>query len=96
MRCSSSAAREATRNGRLRLAYEASPIAMVIEQAGGRASTGMQRLLEVAPRSLHERSGFIFGAANEVERLELYHRQFNRHAYDAPLFAARGLFRAGV
>ncbi|OGA74756.1 MAG: fructose-bisphosphatase [Betaproteobacteria bacterium RIFCSPLOWO2_12_FULL_66_14] len=88
--------REATRHGRLRLAYEASPIAMVIEQAGGRASTGTQRLLEVAPRSLHERSGFIFGAANEVERLDLYHREFNRHAYDAPLFAARGLFRAGA
>jgi fructose-1,6-bisphosphatase I/sedoheptulose-1,7-bisphosphatase len=88
--------REATRNGRLRLLYEASPIAMVIEQAGGRASTGTQRLLEVAPRSLHERSGFIFGASNEVERLELYHRQFNRRAYDAPLFGARGLFRAGA
>ncbi len=88
--------REATRNGRLRLAYEASPIAMVIEQAGGRASTGTQRLLEVTPRSLHERSGFVFGAANEVERIELYHREHNRRAYDAPLFGERGLFRAGA
>ena len=88
--------REATRNGRLRLLYEANPIAMVIEQAGGRASTGTQRLLEVGPRSLHERSGFIFGAAGEVERLELYHREFNRRAYDAPLFGTRGLFRAGA
>ena len=67
-----------------------------LEQAGGRASTGTQRLLEVAPRSLHERSGFIFGAAGEVERLELYHREFNRRAYDAPLFGTRGLFRAGT
>ena len=88
--------RDATRNGRLRLLYEASPIAMVIEQAGGRASTGMQRLLEVEPRSLHERSGFIFGAKNEVERLELYHRDFNRREYEAPLFGTRGLFRAGT
>ncbi|HEX6297804.1 MAG TPA: class 1 fructose-bisphosphatase [Burkholderiales bacterium] len=88
--------REATRNGRLRLLYEANPIAMVIEQAGGRASTGTQRVLEVAPRRLHERSGFIFGAAGEVERLELYHREFNRCGYDAPLFGARGLFRAGA
>lgn len=88
--------RDATRNGRLRLLYEANPIAMVIEQAGGRASTGTQRVLEVAPRSLHERSGFIFGAAGEVERLELYHREFNRRGYDAPLFGARGLFRAGA
>jgi len=86
--------RDATRNGRLRLLYEASPIAMVIEQAGGRASTGMQRVLEAAPRSLHERSGFIFGAAGEVERLELYHHEFNRRGYDAPLFGVRGLFRA--
>ena len=86
--------RDATRHGRLRLLYEANPIAMVIEQAGGRASTGTQRLLEVAPRSLHERSGFMFGAAHEVERLERYHRNFNQRAYDAPLFGARGLFRA--
>jgi fructose-1,6-bisphosphatase I/sedoheptulose-1,7-bisphosphatase len=86
--------REATRHGRLRLLYEASPISMLIEQAGGRASTGTQRLLEVAPRSLHERSGFVFGAAEEVERIERYHRDFNQRAYDAPLFGARGLFRA--
>ncbi len=88
--------REATRNGRLRLLYEASPIAMVIEQAGGRASTGTQRVLEVAPRALHQRTGFVFGAAHEVERIELYHREYNRRAYDAPLFGARGLFRAGA
>jgi fructose-1,6-bisphosphatase I/sedoheptulose-1,7-bisphosphatase len=88
--------RDATRNGRLRLLYEANPVAMLIEQAGGRASTGTQRVLELTPRSLHERSGFIFGAANEVERLELYHHQHNGHAYDAPLFGARGLFRAGA
>jgi len=88
--------RDAMRNGRLRLLYEASPVAMLIEQAGGRASTGTQRVLEVAPRSLHERSGFIFGAAGEVERLELYHREFNRRGYDAPLFGVRGLFRAGA
>jgi fructose-1,6-bisphosphatase I/sedoheptulose-1,7-bisphosphatase len=86
--------RDATRNGRLRLLYEASPIAMLIEQAGGRASSGTQRVLEVAPRSLHERTGFIFGAAHEVERIERYHREFNQREYDAPLFGARGLFRA--
>jgi fructose-1,6-bisphosphatase I/sedoheptulose-1,7-bisphosphatase len=88
--------RDATRNGRLRLLYEANPIAMVIEQAGGRASTGGGRVLEAAPQGLHQRTGLIFGAASEVERLELYHRSHNRHAYDAPLFAARGLFRAGA
>jgi fructose-1,6-bisphosphatase I/sedoheptulose-1,7-bisphosphatase len=48
------------------------------------------------PAGLHQRTGFIFGAAGEVERLEQYHRSHNQHAYDAPLFAARGLFRAGA
>jgi fructose-1,6-bisphosphatase I/sedoheptulose-1,7-bisphosphatase len=88
--------REASRHGRLRLLYEANPIAMVIEQAGGRASTGTQRVLEVEPRGLHERAGFIFGAKNEVERIEAYHRDFNQREYDAPLFGARGLFRAEI
>jgi len=88
--------RDSTRNGRLRLLYEANPIAMVIEQAGGRASTGTQRLLEVEPRGLHDRAGFIFGSKNEVERLEWYHRDFNQREYDAPLFGVRGLFRAGI
>jgi fructose-1,6-bisphosphatase I/sedoheptulose-1,7-bisphosphatase len=88
--------RDATRNGRLRLLYEANPIAMLIEQAGGRASTGTERVLELTARGLHERSGLIFGAAHEVERLERYHRDFNRREYDAPLFGACGLFRAGV
>ena len=88
--------RDATRNGRLRLLYEANPIAMVIEQAGGRASTGTTRVMEVAPRALHERAALIFGAAGEVERLERYHREFNQREYDAPLFGSRGLFRAGA
>lgn len=88
--------RDATRHGRLRLLYEANPIAMVIEQAGGRASTGTQRVLDLEPHALHERAPLIFGAAKEVERLEQYHRDFNRREYDAPLFGARGLFRADV
>jgi len=85
--------RETGRQGRLRLLYEANPIGMVIEQAGGRASTGYGPLLEVAPESLHQRSGFVFGARHEVERIEQYHRDFNEKPYDAPLFGARGLFR---
>ncbi len=88
--------RDATRNGRLRLLYEANPIAMLIEQAGGCASTGNARVLEVQPSELHERVGFIFGSKHEVERLECYHRDFNKREYDAPLFGARGLFRAGL
>jgi fructose-1,6-bisphosphatase I/sedoheptulose-1,7-bisphosphatase len=86
--------REASRSGRLRLLYEANPIGMVIEQAGGRASTGYGPVLEVEPGSLHQRTGFVFGARREVERIEQYHRDFNKREYDAPLFGARGLFRA--
>jgi len=86
--------REHGRSGRLRLLYEANPIGMVIEQAGGRASTGYAPVLGVEPAGLHQRSGFVFGARHEVERIEQYHRDFNEKPYDAPLFGTRGLFRA--
>ena len=86
--------RDAYRKGRLRLLYEANPIAMLIEQAGGAASTGVQRVLEVEPRGLHDRAGLVFGSRDEVERIERYHRESNEREYDAPLFGARGLFRA--
>lgn len=80
--------------GRLRLLYEASPISLLIEQAGGRASTGREPVLAVAPGDLHQRIGFIFGSREEVERIEQYHRDHNLREYDAPLFGERGLFRA--
>ena len=67
---------------------------MVIEQAGGRASTGYGPVLETAPAALHQRTGFVFGAQREVERIELYHRDHNQKPFDAPLFGSRGLFRA--
>jgi len=59
--------------GRLRLLYEANPIAFIIEQAGGLASTGRQRIRDVVPDGLHQRIALIFGAAEEVERIEAYH-----------------------
>jgi fructose-1,6-bisphosphatase I/sedoheptulose-1,7-bisphosphatase len=89
-------ARDATRHGRLRLLYEANPVAMLVEQAGGLASTGTRRVLELEPQRLHERCGLVFGARNEVERIERYHAQHNQRDYDAPLFGTRGLFRAGA
>jgi fructose-1,6-bisphosphatase I/sedoheptulose-1,7-bisphosphatase len=85
--------REHGREGKLRLLYEANPIAFVIEQAGGRASTGFKPVLDVEPERLHERTGFVFGARHEVERIEQYHRDHNERPYDAPLFGSRGLFR---
>ncbi len=61
------------RAGKLRLMYEANPMAMIIEQAGGAASTGRQRILEVEPEELHQRVPVILGSRNEVERLDSYH-----------------------
>ena len=79
--------------GRLRLLYEANPIGFVMEQAGGRASTGRQPMLGVVPGSLHQRIGLVFGSKNEVERIERYHREPATKDQGSPLFAERGLFR---
>lgn len=86
--------KDTTKAGRLRLLYEANPISMLIEQAGGMASTGQQRLLDVMPQSLHQRIGFIFGSSEEVSRIEAYHRDTPEHEYPSPLFSRRGLFAA--
>lgn len=61
--------------GKLRLLYEASPMAFLVEQAGGRASTGECSLLEVRPQVLHQKIPVILGSKNEVELLESYFRQ---------------------
>ena len=79
--------------GRLRLLYEANPIGFIIEQAGGRASTGRCPILHVQPESLHQRIGLVFGSKNEVERIERYHAEKTQAAPHNPLFAERGLFR---
>ncbi len=82
--------------GRLRLLYEANPMAMLIEQAGGAASTGRGRVLDVVPTSLHQRVPVILGSKNEVERVERYHRDYDNGSdrpYDSPLFSERSLYR---
>jgi fructose-1,6-bisphosphatase I len=61
--------------GKLRLMYEANPMAMVVEQAGGAASTGRKRILDVVPTRLHQRVPVILGSASEVERVVAYHRE---------------------
>jgi len=82
--------------GRLRLLYEANPMSMLVEQAGGAASTGRGRILEVAPAALHQRVPVILGSKNEVARLERYHAEFDRGdvAFSSPLFNERTLFGA--
>ena len=85
------------RAGRLRLMYEANPIAFLMEQAGGKATTGHGPILDIAPTELHQRVPFIFGSAEEVDVIEAYHRQGDDEAediFETPLFNERGLFRA--
>jgi fructose-1,6-bisphosphatase I len=57
-------------SGKIRVLYEAHPLAYVVEQAGGRASTGTGRILDVAPRTLHERIPLAIGSAEEVALYE--------------------------
>ncbi|HEY6134381.1 MAG TPA: class 1 fructose-bisphosphatase [Rubrivivax sp.] len=79
--------------GRLRLLYEANPIGLLMEQAGGRASTGRQPVLGVKPSGLHQRIGLVFGSKNEVERIERYHHEPATKEAANPLFVERSLFR---
>ena len=88
--------KDPSRPGRLRLLYEANPISLLVEQAGGRATTGRERLLDVMPESLHQRVPLILGSCNEVERIERYHAEHACGAdrpYSSPLFNERSMFR---
>jgi fructose-1,6-bisphosphatase I/sedoheptulose-1,7-bisphosphatase len=85
--------KDPARNGRLRLLYEANPVGMLMEQAGGRASTGRQPVLGVPPSALHQRIGLVFGSRAEVERIERYHQEGTQREEQVPLFAERSLFR---
>jgi fructose-1,6-bisphosphatase I len=62
-------AREPNKPGKLRLMYEANPMAMIVEQAGGAASTGNMRILDIVPTELHQRCAVVLGSKHEVERV---------------------------
>ena len=87
--------REAYHSGRLRLAYECNPIAFLVEQAGGAASTGEQRILEIEPTGIHQRAPLIFGSLHEVELINHYYAEVHPSHERSQLFGDRGLFRAG-
>lgn len=87
-------ARKGYAQGRLRLLYECSPIAFLIEQAGGGATTGTQRIMEVAPRDTHQRVPMIFGSSREIRRVERYYAESDMQGERSQLFNKRGLFRA--
>ena len=81
-------------DGRLRLVYEAHPIAFIIEQAGGAASSGHERILDLAAHNLHQRVPLVMGSSHEVRRVEELHCDpLLMASVAAPLFARRGFFR---
>ena len=65
--------REPEKAGKLRLMYEANPMSWLVEQAGGAATNGKQRILDLQPGKLHERISVVLGSKNEVERVTSYH-----------------------
>src|SRR5258708_8925720 len=88
--------KDRSKPGRLRLLYEANPISLLVEQAGGGASTGRERVLDLTPEGLHQRVPVILGSRNEVERIARYHVEHASGAdrpYSSPLFNERSLFR---
>lgn len=86
-------ARPGYENGRLRLVYEANPIALLIEQAGGAATDGVRRILEITPSSLHQRIPLVFGSAEQVARVARHYRELYLDYDTSPLFGRRGLFQ---
>ena len=67
--------REPHKPGKLRLMYEANPMSFLVEQAGGMATNGQQRILDLQPVQLHERVSVILGSKSEVERVTAYHQE---------------------
>ncbi len=65
--------REPDKPGKLRLMYEANPMAFIVEQAGGSATNGHERILDIVPTKLHERVSVVLGSKNEVQRVTAYH-----------------------
>ena len=67
--------REPSKPGKLRILYEANPMAFIIEQAGGACSSGRERILDIKPTGIHQRVPLILGSKNEVERIVAYHQE---------------------
>jgi fructose-1,6-bisphosphatase len=69
--------KQPTKAGRLRLLYEANPMSFIVEQAGGKSSTGRKRILDIQPDEIHQRVPVIMGSRLEVSLIELYHSEFD-------------------
>ncbi len=81
------------RQGRIRLVYEANPVALICEQAGGSATNGLDDILDLSPADLHQRTPLIFGSRNKVDRVRRYLIDPPTVHEESPLFSQRGLFR---
>ncbi|SFK74382.1 class 1 fructose-bisphosphatase [Methylocapsa palsarum] len=79
--------------GRLRLIYEANPIALIVERAGGVATNCVQRTLDEVPAAIHARAPLVFGSSDPVELVARYHSDPQFSAERSPLFGRRGLMR---
>ena len=79
--------------GRLRLLYEANPVAFIIEQAGGTATDGEARILDKTLTELHQRVPFVFGSSENVNLVEKYHAQETQSDTQSPLFNERSPLR---
>ena len=87
-------ARKGYEDGRLRLIYEGFPLAFLVERAGGAATNGRRRILDIKPQALHQHVPLIFGSKQRVEHLAALHNRSGIWPQTtAPLFASRGLFR---
>ncbi len=85
--------RKGYEKGRLRLVYEAIPLALLIREAGGEATDGFTPILDIEPQNLHERVPLMFGPPEEVSRIARYFE--DRHGDEkSPLFSQRGLLRS--
>ena len=81
------------RRGRLHLVFDAHPLALLVEQAGGAASDGIEPMLKTAARRLGERSPLVFGSREKVERVAAYETMSLPLGERSPLFGRRGLYR---
>ncbi|MDQ0511402.1 class 1 fructose-bisphosphatase [Ancylobacter amanitiformis] len=87
-------ARQGYSHGRLRLVYEANPVAFLMQQAQGAATDGVTSILDLQPTHLHQRVPLVFGSRAEVERIGRYHHDSSAMPERSPLFGRRGLLRA--
>jgi fructose-1,6-bisphosphatase I len=70
--------KDAGKAGKLRLMYEANPMGMLVEQAGGAASTGREAILDLQPQQLHQRVPVFLGSREEVEQAVAYHHRYDQ------------------